>query len=269
MSLNVNALKRLGGILTGLTLMLWGASAQAKDIALSFEVTSAQTIEHALEDDLSQPTSIELSFDPPVAPKPSAPGPQASPQPVSQPDLQSSPSRSLSDLFAAGADSLVAVAVGNAEGTRTPEGGYTSAYYGHVDPGNGVWNLGSFSYQHGANSPQAADLKQLRRLKNQAAVLRQQASVRQLTLSLEAELNGIDLANQAPLAALDRGYIDWLHQAQQLPISEGERIVWARTRAFIDPDTGQWNAPGLGNTLESITWDQTRRYQAIEQVLRQ
>jgi hypothetical protein len=78
-------------------------------------------------------------------------------------------------LFEGGSDSLVARAVGSAEGTRTPEGHRNPAYYGHVDPGNGVWNLGSFSYQHGASSPEEADAKQLARLRQQAQVLQQKA----------------------------------------------------------------------------------------------
>ena len=88
-----------------------------------------------------------------------------------------------------------------------------------------------------------------------------------MTLSLSEELNGIDLANQAPLAALDRGYIDWLAVARQQPMGEADRIVWARTRAFLDPDSGRWNAPGLGNTLDSIRRDQTRRQQAVQQAI--
>ena len=173
----------------------------------------------------------------------------------------------LEALFHGGSNSLVARAVGSAEGTRTPEGGYTAAYYGHVDPGNHMWNLGSFSYQHGAKSPAEADAKQLKRLYKQALELRRQASQRQVTLSLAEELNGIDLANQAPLAALDRGYIDWLAIARQQAMGERDRIIWARTRAFLDPDSGRWNAPGLGNTLDSIRWDQARRQQAVQQAI--
>ena len=78
---------------------------------------------------------------------------------------------------------------------------------------------------------------------------------------------GIDLANQAPLAALDRGYIDWLAVAKQQAMEERDRILWARTRAFLDPDSGYWDAPGLGNTLESIRWDQARRQQAVQQAI--
>ncbi|MEO1403413.1 MAG: hypothetical protein AAFV72_19490 [Cyanobacteria bacterium J06635_1] len=279
MSFNFGSCKKLGSILAGMTVVLWASMAQAKPqngataqaapqvspptkaIALSFEFESSGATAQAT----APAPSVELSFTPPAPsnlPKSTPPGPSST-----EPESQSGPHHALAELFAAGADSLVAIAVGNAEGTRTPTGGYTAAYYGHVDPGNGVWNLGSFSYQHGAASPQAADVKQLRRLQAQATELRRQARVRQIKMSVEAEINGIDLANQAPLAALDRGYIDWLHQAQQLPLNEADQIIWARTRAFIDPDTGQWNAPGLGNTFESVKRDQTRRYQAITRVL--
>ena len=176
-------------------------------------------------------------------------------------------SHTFQDLFAGDSMSLIAKTVGSAEGTRTPNGGYTSAYYGHVDPGNGVWNLGSFSYQHGASSPKQADRKQLNRLQQQALELRQQAQAKSINLSLLEELNGIDLANQAPLAALDRGYIYWLYAAKQQSMSISERIVWARTKAFIDPDTGYWDAPGLGNHWDTIYRDQLRRYDAIERAL--
>lgn len=173
-----------------------------------------------------------------------------------------------SKLFAGGPNSLVARAVGSAEGTRTSDGHRTRAYYGHVDPGNGVWNLGSFSYQHGANSPEEADVKQLRRLEVQSKILREKAVSRGLELTLEEELNGIDLANQAPMAALGRGgYVDWLAQAHQMGLSGSEAVVWARTRSFIDPDTSRWNAPGLGNNVHSIATDQERRQQAIARAL--
>ncbi|NEQ45219.1 MAG: hypothetical protein F6K00_17325 [Leptolyngbya sp. SIOISBB] len=171
-------------------------------------------------------------------------------------------------LFEGGTDSLVARAVGSAEGTRTPEGHRNPAYYGHTDPGNGVWNLGTFSYQHGAASPEEADDKQLRRLQTQTEKLRQIALHQGLQLSQEELLNGIDLANQAPLAALDRGgYIDWLKESRTLGMQGAEAIVWARTRSFIDPDTQRWNAPGLGNNVYSISHDQERRAKAIARAI--
>ncbi|MEB3357981.1 MAG: hypothetical protein VKK04_14735 [Synechococcales bacterium] len=174
----------------------------------------------------------------------------------------------LDDLFAGEADSLVARAVGSAEGTRTPDGQRTPAYGGHVDPGNGVWNLGTFSYQHGATSPEEADAKQLVRLQQQAAQLRQRAAKASIPWGLAEELNGIDLANQSPLAALQRGgYVDRLAEAQQLGLVGTDAILWARTRSYLDPDTQRWNAPGLGNNLPQISRDQKRRMEAIERAI--
>lgn len=180
------------------------------------------------------------------------------------PSTPKAASEGLEPLFQGGADSLVARVVGSAEGTRAADGQRTQAYYGHKDPGNGVWNLGSFSYQHGASSPEEADDRQLRRLQNQADLLQRKAASHGISLSLEELLNGIDLANQAPMAALDRGgYVDWLAKAKQEGMQGESAILWARTRAFIDPDTQQWNAPGLGNTADSISRDQDRRMKAI------
>ena len=174
----------------------------------------------------------------------------------------------ISRIFQGGVESLVARAVGSAEGTRTPEGHKTPAYFGHVDPGNGVWNLGTFSYQHSAQTPEEADNKQLNRLRAQSITLKQKALAHAINLSLEELLNGIDLANQAPQAALDHeGYIEWLAEARKLGITGSEAIVWARTRSFIDPDTQRWNAPGLGNNIHSIARDQSRRVDAIAQAV--
>ncbi|MBW4441456.1 MAG: hypothetical protein KME10_09525 [Plectolyngbya sp. WJT66-NPBG17] len=168
------------------------------------------------------------------------------------------------ELFHGGSDSLVAKAVGSAEGTRTPNGGKTWAYYGHVDPGNRRWNMGSFSYQHGAASPNEADRRQLDRLRGQYEEIEQTALSAGLRLGLEEQLNGIDLANQAPLAALDRGgYIDRLRQAYAEGLKGSEAVLRARTYSYINPRTNQWDAPGLGNNLYSISRDQARRQTAI------
>ncbi|MGF1460250.1 MAG: hypothetical protein ACFBSG_14645 [Leptolyngbyaceae cyanobacterium] len=192
---------------------------------------------------------------------------EITPDPVEPPSLVYSADR-IQAFFAGGTESLVARAVGSAEGTRTPEGHKNPAYFGHVDPGNGVWNLGTFSYQHGAATPEEADDKQLRRLQKQTEVLREKAQAHELELSSEELLNGIDLANQAPLAALDRGgYIEWLKQARSLGMAGAEAIVYARTRSFLDPDTQRWNAPGLGNNIHSISHDQERRAHAIARAI--
>ncbi|NEP17959.1 MAG: hypothetical protein F6J97_13810 [Leptolyngbya sp. SIO4C1] len=202
--------------------------------------------------DRSQPPQSAVSSRP-VSPRPS-------PHTMAQPAADW--------LFAGGADSLVARAVGSAEGTRTAEGGYTWAYYGHLDPGNGVWNLGSFSYQHGASSPAAADAQQLARLQRQSQQLADQAAQQGLELSTLEKLNGIDLANQSPKAALERGgYIERLAEAQQQGMAGTDAILWARIYAYLDPETHRWDAPGLGNTLQGIRHDQARRLRAISHSL--
>ncbi len=199
-----------------------------------------------------------LSFSPPTAAEMAVTVP--APVAASPPDH--------GQLFLGGDRSLVALAVGSAEGTRTPDGGKTRAYYGHVDPGNRVWNLGSFSYQHTARTPEEADRKQLKRLQRQAEILQQKAVAQGLDMTLEEAINGIDLANQAPLAALDSGgYIDRLKQAHDQGLRGADAVLWARTYAFWDSQRQSWDAPGLGNTIHSISHDQERRQNAITRVL--
>lgn len=181
-----------------------------------------------------------------------------------QPEIRSSTNYDLDALFVGGSDSLVAKAVGGAEGTRTPDGDYTSAYRGHTDPGNGVWNLGTFSYQHGASSPQEADRKQLRRLREQVSAMQRRATRAGITLGLTEILNGIDLANQSPLAALgEPGYAEWMAEAYRQGLRGEEAILWARVMGYWDVRRDRWNAPGLGNTEPLIRRDQARRMEAI------
>ncbi|BAU43547.1 hypothetical protein [Leptolyngbya sp. O-77] len=224
------------------------------------------------------PVSMTLVVSPPVAKDPAlsfdlemapaAIAPAATSESLEGSAVAAALPAMLQAAFAGGIDSLVAIAVGSAEGTRTPRGDYTAAYQGHTDPGNGVWNLGTFSYQHGAASPAEADRKQIQRLQRQAHQLQQIAANLGLELSLAEQLNGIDLANQSPRAALSRGgYLDRLLEARQQGITGEEAILWARTRAFLDPDTQRWNAPGLGNTTESITRDQARRMVAVQRAI--
>jgi hypothetical protein len=65
-------------------------------------------------------------------------------------------------------DSLAAIIIGNAEGTRTPNGGKTRHYNQHPDPGNTRENRGSFSLQGATNlSPEEADRVQQQRMAKQ------------------------------------------------------------------------------------------------------
>ena len=181
--------------------------------------------------------SAALSFNPtPVAPPPTHTTVVATRTDATAPDL-----------FAGGADSLVAHTVGHAEGTRTADGSKTRAYYGHSDPGNGVWNLGSFSYQHEASSPEDADDKQLQRLKRQRDALRQKAAAARLQFSREEELNAIDLANQAPLAALDTpGYVEWLKQAHERGLDWLGGCVVGTHTVVLEPTTATLGSTRTG-----------------------
>ena len=194
---------------------------------------------------------------------------------LKQPASATSSNRALGlSFFAGGSDSLVARTVGHAEGTRTPDGRKTRAYYGHIDPGNGVWNLGSFSFQHcrepryHCSTPEEADDRQLQRLQRQHATLLSRAAGAKLQLTVAEQLNGIDLANQAPLAALsDQGYIDRLLQAKQKGFNGQDAILEARVWSYWSPQKQRWDAPGLGNIESSIRHDQERRLLAIARAM--
>ncbi len=171
-------------------------------------------------------------------------------------------------LFIGGSDSLVAIAIGHAEGTRTQDGRKTFAYYGHVDPDSQVWTVGTFSYQHQVESPEEADQKQLTSLYRQATVLRNRATEQGILWDDETQLNAIDLAHQSPQAALGQdGFIKRLRQAYDMGMDQSAAIAWARTRSYLNPNTEQWNASDLSNTVQAIAADQTRRQRAIAAAL--
>lgn len=189
------------------------------------------------------------------------------------------PPSSQSDPYAGGSDSLVARVVGAAEGTRTPDGGKTSLYVGHVDPGNGVWNRGTFSYQFGNNedlTPEEADQRQMAKIKRiHESVMNAKAVAAGIApLSQLEELNGIDLINQAPLAVTQEGgYIERLAEAKKSKgLTGAEAILEARVWAFWDEAKGGWDAPGLRayddlGKEASVRHDQQRRMGMIEQAL--
>jgi hypothetical protein len=169
---------------------------------------------------------------------------------------------SIADLFKT-PDSLGSVAIGVAEGTRTTDGGKTAAYDSHTDPGNGANNQGTFSYQQGASSAQEADRKQLATLNQQVSKIQAQAQTKGIALDKTALVNGADLANQSPAAALSSGgYIDRLKQCQQSGKTGSDAVLCARTESYKNPATGQYDAPGLGDG-NAVKSDQQRRMNAI------
>ena len=154
-------------------------------------------------------------------------------------------------------DEVLMKAIGKAEGTVDRKLNPDADYHGHIDPGNGANNLGFFSYQHGANSPQEADQKQLQRLRNAEREIQAQAVGKfGQPLSEAALLSALDLWNQAPLAGQD--FVRLLPTPDPTPV----QIIEARAESFIEPTTGALNAPGLGNSMPNVREDQKRRTDA-------
>jgi hypothetical protein len=154
-------------------------------------------------------------------------------------------------------DETLMKAIGKAEGTVDGHLHPDADYHGHSDPGNGAANLGFFSYQHGASSPQEADQKQLQRLRKAEREIQAQAVGKfGQPLSEAALLTALDLWNQAPLAGQD--FVRHLATHDPTP----EQIVEARAKSYIDPTTGALDAPGLGNSMGNVKADQHRRTKA-------
>lgn len=158
-------------------------------------------------------------------------------------------------------DSLGAIALGIAEGTRTTDGGFTSKYFGHTDYGNGRNNLGTFSYQHTASSPLEADLKQLKNLQDWADQMQEDAKKYQVKWGLFEFLAGVDLFNQAPAAG--KYYVKHLKKCQTQDKLGEDAILCARLQAYHNPRTGELEAAGFNNDIEHLELDQKRRIRAI------
>lgn len=227
-------------------------------------------------------TAIALNFVPPNLTASTDQSPAVQPEmPAEDAPAQPQPTPVMAEdatLFAGGSESIVARTVGAAEGTRTPDGGKTSLWEGHVDPGNGVWNRGTFSYQFGNAenlSPEESDRRQLAKIKGHyEATIVPQAEALGLDLNLLETINGIDLANQAPLAVTESGgYVERLAAAKRDKKLEGhDAILEARVWAYWDDRKGGWDAPGLRayddiSKEESIRRDQQRRMDMIDQAL--
>jgi peptidoglycan hydrolase-like protein with peptidoglycan-binding domain len=168
-------------------------------------------------------------------------------------------------------DSTLSVAIGNAEGTRTVSGGRTAAYAGHRDPGNGARNTGTFSYQlqqGGAGSPAQADQVQLARFR--AVQPQYEAAARNAGLDPKDPLLAaafFDSWNQSPAMATEQnGFLDQLPRLAHEGVTL-ENVTNARVRSWYEP-SGRLNAPGLGNTEAGVRADQSRRMNAIADVLK-
>jgi hypothetical protein len=153
------------------------------------------------------------------------------------------------------------VMIGVAEGTRTPNGGYTKAYYGHTDPGDGFSNRGTVSggRESGA-SPEMVDLRWMGTLTSVQQKMRPQLIVMGLMPGTQGYnrvmFNLMDLTVQSPAAARD--FAGKLFEAREAGWTI-ESIAKARADSFINPATGRLDAPGFGNNYQNLIKDQRSR----------
>ena len=158
------------------------------------------------------------------------------------------------------------VAIGIAEGTRTPSGGFTKAYYGHRDPGDGNWNRGTVSGGRGTSAaPAQVDRQWMATLTRQAmgvAPALMRLGLREGTAGWNRLMfNVLDLAVQAPTAVPD--FIRKLPQVLRQGATI-EAVAKARADSFIDPGTGRLDAGGFGNSYSRLLADQRSRAGAFD-----
>jgi|SRR5215217_393330 len=175
--------------------------------------------------------------------------------------------RNIQDLGAftrGGSNSEAAIVVGTSEGNRRPDGGFTSSYGGHTDPGNAAHNRGSFSYQgQGANTPEQADQIWNRELTN--ATPRYEAAARAAGLDPNNALLAstyFDLHTQSPRAAQNFINREMPRLAQDPRGVTRESLVDARVNAFRN-DQGVLRAAGFNHSESRLRADQTRRETAL------
>ena len=157
------------------------------------------------------------------------------------------------------------VLIGVNEGTRTNDGGYTQAYYGHTDPGDGARNIGTVSDSPVRNgqpngTPQQSDRRWagiLTGVATKIAPYMAKLGLSESTVGYQRILfNVLDLYVQAPAAVPD-----FIKKIQQI-ISSGmsiEAIAKARADSFFDPATGRLDASGFGNSYSRLLADQRAR----------
>jgi hypothetical protein len=186
----------------------------------------------------------------------------ASPKPEAPPARPSGGLNLAREL--ASPDSRLSVAIGVAEGTRTTDGARTAAYNGHQDPKRG-YNVGTFSYQHAAPSPAAADQLQLQEFRRLQPAYEEACRKAGLDPS-DPLLAGscFDLYNQAPLAVTGPGgFLDQLPSLARRGVTPAN-VADARYRSYYDPQKGKFDTTF---TLPELKADQRRRTDAIASVL--
>jgi peptidoglycan hydrolase-like protein with peptidoglycan-binding domain len=173
------------------------------------------------------------------------------------------------------------LAIGLAEGTIAADGKPTDAYFGHEDPGNNALNRGFGSYQvyqhprRASLTPADADRVQADRLAGQWSTIDAALTTAGLapgpTRNLVAA-NALDAWNQAP--ATQQGRFGLLNPTQlaalKADLARGTKPIDAVTAWRAESyrtDSGQLDAPGLGNSMTRVRADQGRRAAAVAQGL--
>jgi len=178
-----------------------------------------------------------------------------------------------------------AIIIGQAEGTRTPTGGFRPAYYGHIDPGNGVPNRGSFSLQNAGNlTPEQADARQLERLGQQIPAFETAARAAGLDPNNATLATGyLDLYNQSPTAA--RRFLDQIGTLRETGVTR-QSVTDLRVASYVNRETGErftfpsgaragsgfvniartalGRAPTEAEVQRTIRADQSRRMRAMD-----
>lgn len=205
-----------------------------------------------------------------LSPAPTAQTPPPKPQ-IEQPTVGDRLHQVATTLFAT-PNSVGAIALGVAEGTRTVDGGKTLLWHQHTDPGNGAQNQGTFSWQLGADNAADADRRGLQRIQQVAIPhLMQQAQTAKIALTPELLVQAIDLWNQAPAAGRD--FLPHLQRCQAqgdrqaAPTLQTELILCARLAAFHNPKTGELEASGFDWDYARLEADQRRRIRAVQEVM--
>ena len=155
------------------------------------------------------------------------------------------------------------VTIGIAEGTRTPNGGYTRAYYGHGDPGDGNNNRGTVSgggRREPLGNAAQVDRVWMGRLTQRAistAPILQRLGLKPGTQGWNRVMfNVLDASVQGPATVND--FLKKLPQVKAAGWSV-EAIAKARADSYINPATGRLQAGGFRNNYSLLLRDQRSR----------
>lgn len=148
-----------------------------------------------------------------------------------------------------GSNAGFAVLIGNAEGNRMANGGFVKPnYYGHKDPGDGLWNIGSFSRANArfpnsppARSPEEADKMHLQHMQG-------------------AKAKYVDAMNKAGLdpnnALLASVYFDAFNQSERAAAKmlAPENLNYLKGKELSIETMKEWRVGGFVNLQTGQRW---------------